>query len=115
LKLGRWLDFGGVEVGKPLREVCNCSVGVRKAAVELVMPSVDIGKRAVEVGKTGVVVVGQGVRKNCGKKAICANSMEEFLDAERLFKTSYTERRSEIKTAIFFRRSTKPLVSERLC
>lgn len=38
----------GGEVGKALREVRNCAVGVRKAAVEPVMPSVNIGKRAVE-------------------------------------------------------------------
>jgi len=39
--------FGGVEVGKAFREVCNCSIGVRKATVEPVMPSVEVGKRAV--------------------------------------------------------------------
>jgi len=64
LGLWRWGEFGGVEVGKALREVCNCSVGVRKAAVEPVMAAVNIGKRSVEVGKSGVVFVGQGVREN---------------------------------------------------
>ena len=47
MKPCRWLEFGGVEVGKAFREVCNCSVGVRKAAVEPVMPSVEVGMRAV--------------------------------------------------------------------
>jgi len=64
LKPCRWLEFGGAEVGKALREVCNRAVGVRKAAVEPVKPSVEVGKRAVEVGKSGVVVAGQGVRGN---------------------------------------------------
>jgi hypothetical protein len=82
-----WLDFGGGEVGKALREVGNCSVGVRKAGVEPVMPSVEIRKRAVEVGKPGVVVVGQGVRGNSGMKEICANSHVWLLDAERLYDT----------------------------
>lgn len=47
--------------------MCNCSVGVRKGAVEPVMAAEDIEKRSVEVGKSGVVVVGQRVRRNSVK------------------------------------------------